>query len=280
MNPDPLRPLTARDTRALLEKLELRPRKALGQNFLTDPNIVRKSLQLAGLEPGENVVEIGPGLGTLTRALLAAGAQVHAVEQDARLVGFLREDLGDHPRLHLLHGDACKLPIAGFAPPPGKVYKIVANLPYAISSPWLEAVLEQTVLPERMALLVQRETADRLTATPGSKHMSALAVFLEGAFQRLPGHPVAASCFHPRPRVESVLFLLHRRLRPHCFQAATRSVIRRLFSQRRKQIRPLARQFLPADTAELWLARLPSPHLRPEQLPFAHWKELDTLLGA
>src|SRR5690606_20018180 len=129
--------LTITETRRLLESLDVRPRKSLGQNFLIDGNIVRKSVELAELKSGETVVEIGPGLGTLTAALLRAGCVVFAVEKDPRLCRYLADELGrKYPHtFSLLEGDAMHHPLAGFRPAAGEPFKIVANLPYAISTP-------------------------------------------------------------------------------------------------------------------------------------------------
>lgn len=270
-----LSPLTPRQTRELLDRLGHHPKRALGQNFLIDANIVRKSLELADLKSGNSVVEVGPGLGTLTRGLLQAGTIVYAIEQDPQLCGYLREDLKGHPRFSLQEGDACKSPLAELDPKRDSPYKIVANLPYAISSPWMEAVLQKNPLPERIVILVQKEMADRMTADPGSKSIGALSIFLEASFERLPGHTVSASCFFPPPKVDSVLFHLRRRENPQIYRAETREKIRDMFTQRRKQIGSLAGRHLPPGVAEAWLSQLPNSKLRPEELSFEHWKQLD-----
>src|ERR1035437_8056366 len=136
-------PLSPTATRELLAKLGHQPKRFLGQNFLVDGNIVRKSLELAGIKPGDAVVEIGPGLGTLTSALLEAGAEVWAVEKDRQLHAHLEETLAkQYPAFHLLEGDAVERPLAGFAPNTStRPFKVVANLPYAISTPWMDEVL-------------------------------------------------------------------------------------------------------------------------------------------
>lgn len=270
-----LDPLTPSRTRSILESLGHRPIKALGQNFLIDSNIVRKSLKLARLEPGDTIVEIGPGLGTLTRALLQADVTVHAIEQDTTLARYLEDTLGDHPHFHLIHGDACRHPLADLAPDSESTYKIVANLPYAISSPWMEGVLQAPVLPERIVILVQREMADRMTASPGSKSVGALTLFLESCFERLPGHRVAATCFYPRPGVDSTLFHLQRRADPSPYREQSREAIRKLFTQRRKQVGTLATRLLPPEVAGPWLQQLDDPKARPEALSFSDWKKLD-----
>src|ERR1035437_2895190 len=161
-------PLSPSATRDLLASLGHHPKRFLGQNFLVDGNIVRKSLELARVQAGDNVVEIGPGLGTLTLALLEAGAEVWAVEKDRVLHAHLAETLAKSfpATLHLLEGDAVELPLAGLASSAGfqpatctagrqdagATFKIVANLPYAIATPWLDAVLSGA-LPVRHALI-------------------------------------------------------------------------------------------------------------------------------
>lgn len=271
-------PLSPSETRALLAQINHFPRRALGQNFLVDGNIVRKSLELAEIGPGDTVVEIGPGLGTLTQALLDAGAHVWAVERDARLAAHLRETL--LPRfpatLHLIEGDALDFPLAGFASPDPATssrVKIVANLPYAISTPWMDAVLSGP-LPERMVLMLQKEAADRYAAAPGSKTFGAISIFLQSAYDVAPGHPVAATCFHPRPEIDSCLLNLHRRAQPFVFSRSTRNLIREVFQHRRKQIGALLRGKL-ADDGRAWLAAAAvAPTARPEQIPVESWQRL------
>jgi 16S rRNA (adenine1518-N6/adenine1519-N6)-dimethyltransferase len=143
-------PLSPTTTRELLTQLNHQPKHFLGQNFLVDGNIVHKSLELAGVSRGDTVVEIGPGLGTLTNALLAAGAEVWAVEKDRQLHAHLLATLAAaQPQLHLMEGDAMDEPLAGLPSTRATSFKIVANLPYAIATPWLDAVLAGP-LPERM----------------------------------------------------------------------------------------------------------------------------------
>ena len=282
-------PLTPSETRNLLERLGHRPRRQLGQNFLVDGNIVRKSLELAQVAPGDRVVELGPGLGTLTSALLEAGASVWAVEFDDRLHAHLEATLtpASGGRLHLMHGDAVVHPLAGLdLPPPAPghsplasrllpQFKIVANLPYSISTPWLDAVLAGP-LPERMVLMVQREAAERFLAEPGTKSFGAITIFLRSAFDAGPGHSVSAGCFYPRPDVDSFLLHLVRKAAPISLPPAVRGTIRTLFQQRRKQIGALLRRHAPG-AAEAWIPVLRAAGLderaRPEQIPIAAWQQ-------
>jgi len=269
--------LTSTATRQALEALGHRPMKRLGQNFLVDGNIVRKSLEMAAIAPGERVVEVGPGLGTLTRALLDGGAEVFAVECDPRLHAHLQATLVAEftERFHLLHGDAVKAPQAGLeaeaqatGEPPERLagktvvahdaanpdpvtaplcdagapcsqsgnFKIVANLPYAISTPWMEKVLAGP-LPSRMVLMLQKEAADRFLAKPGSGNRGAISVFLTAAYVEAGRHPVRRGCFYPAPDVDSVLLRLDRIEQPKPFDAESRDLIRKIFAQRRKTLR-------------------------------------------
>jgi 16S rRNA (adenine1518-N6/adenine1519-N6)-dimethyltransferase len=271
-------PLTLTGTRELLARLGHSPKRFLGQNFLIDGNIVRKSVELGAVQPGEAIVEVGPGLGTLTSALLAAGADVWAVEKDATLAAHLRATLGvEHPgRLHLLEADAVEHPIAGIPAANHPNFKIVANLPYAISTPWMDAVLGGA-LPQRMVLMLQQEAAQRYVASPGTKQFGAISIFVQSAFATDRGHKVPASCFYPAPDVESYLLNLSRRDAPFIFPAATKQLIRACFQQRRKQIGSLLRDKLP-DGGAAWIALLAEAGLdsraRPEEIPVALWQRL------
>ena len=267
-------PLTASETRDILAKLGVHPKHGLGQNFLVDGNIVRKSLELGQVKPGDRVVEVGPGLGTLTRTLLEAGAEVWAVERDAMLARYLVEEVAPlHPgRLHLLEADAMDHPTADI--PADQPFKIIANLPYAISTPWMDAVLEGP-LPERLVLMLQFEAAQRYMAKPGTKQFGSISIFIQSAFDIAPGHKVSGHCFHPRPDVESYLFNLVRKPVPFFFPPAVKRMIRACFQQRRKQIGTLLRGQLP-DGGRAWIDSLvaagQSPTVRPEDIPLKLWQ--------
>lgn len=283
-------PLSPTATRALLTELGHQPKRFLGQNFLVDGNIVRKSLELAQVQPGDVVIEIGPGLGTLTTALLEAGAQVWAVEKDRALHAHLVATL--EPRFpetfHLLEGDAVEHPLAGWKIPetsresaatsPG--CKVVANLPYAIATPWLDAVLEGP-LPTRLVLMLQQEAAQRYSAQPGSKSFGAISVFLQSAYHLAPGHRVAAACFYPRPDVESYLLHLVRQPVPLTFSASFKNLVRACFQQRRKQIGALLRGHFPASPP-FWREPLAAAGLseqtRPEAVTLACWQQLAAIM--
>lgn len=270
--------LTPSSTRALLGQLGHSPRKALGQNFLVDGNIVRKSVQLAEVAPGEAVVEVGPGLGTLTRELLAAGADVWAVELDARLAAHLRENLLPEAggRLHLHEGDCVDAPRGDF--PADRPFKVVANLPYAVSTPWMDGILEGP-LPRRMVLMLQKEAADRYCCPSGDKNFGAISIFLQSAYDRQPGHKVPRACFFPVPGVDSVLLHLCAKGGPFIFSPETKRLVRQLFTQRRKQIAGLLREYGEGFDTEAWFQSVAAmgvrPTTRPEDIPVEAWQVLD-----
>jgi 16S rRNA (adenine1518-N6/adenine1519-N6)-dimethyltransferase len=273
-------PLTPSATRDLLAKLGHLPKRFLGQNFLVDGNIVRKSLELAQIAPGDVVVEVGPGLGTLTSALLTAGTELWAVEKDRTLHAHLSETLEKEfpSTFHLLEGDAIEHPLAALPTNRSARFKVVANLPYAISTPWMDAVLSGP-LPERLVLMLQQEAAQRYAAAHGSKQFSAISIFLQSAYDLAPGHKVASGCFYPKPDIESYLLHLVRKPAPFIFSPETKALIRACFQQRRKQIGSLLRQNLPDETrVAAWLAVLAaaglSPQTRPEDIPAPLWTQL------
>jgi 16S rRNA (adenine1518-N6/adenine1519-N6)-dimethyltransferase len=228
------------------------------------------------------VVEVGPGLGTLTGALLDAGAEVWAVELDRTLHGHLASGLAAlHPeRLHLMEADAVEFPLAGLPAGRAASSKVVANLPYAISTPWMDAVLSGP-LPSRMVLMLQREAAERYTASPGTRAFGSISIFLQAAYSSAPGHRVSPGCFHPRPDVDSALLHLVRKDSPKVFSPEHKVLIRRFFQQRRKQIGSAARDLIPGH-ARQWLELLAaeghSPSVRAEAIPVATWIRLASAL--
>ena len=273
--------LTHRQTRQLLRDLGLRPKRKLGQNFLIDGNIVRRAIGLAALGANDIVVEVGPGLGALTRPLLECGVRVFAVECDRWLYRHLSETIGrEYPeRFDILRADAVKRPTGRFPEdptiPPGSTFIVVASLPYAITTPWLASLLGGP-LPETMVLFLQKEAADRITAPVGSKKLGAISIFFQSVFKTEFRKRVSQHCFYPEPAIESVLIQFSRREEPHVFLKETRALIRAIFSQRRKQIGTICRNRV--DLHVWWqtlAARGISPQVRPEGITMELWRELD-----
>ena len=277
-------PLSPSETTSLLERLGHLPKKKLGQNFLIDGNIVEKSLQLADLPASGDVVEIGPGLGTLTRKLLDAGQTVHSVEIDYRLAENIEKTEAEaiqQGKLILSRADAVKMPL-GSLPESITNYAIVANLPYAISSAWLESVLKTQRLPTRMVLMMQKEAVERIWAQPGTKEYHALSIFISNTYQLTEKHPVSRQCFYPAPSVDSMLIRMDMKEDAFLFSSATRALIRKIFTQRRKQLGSLAKKEEPKvkEIILQWLEESDHPiSSRPEQIPAKDWKSLGELLN-
>ena len=209
--------------------MNVSPKKELGQHFLVDENILGVIGRLAGLAPGDVVLEIGPGLGVLTRYLAARVARVHAVELDASLEPHLR-DAGANVTLHL--GDALRLDVAALAP---DATKLVANLPYNIATPLLVESLDGLPAIELWCVMVQREVADRLFASPGTKAYGAVSVLVRLVCERTGFHPVSRTVFRPRPNVDSALVAFRRTGLPPDY-AHVKEVVTAAFAHRRKTL--------------------------------------------
>jgi 16S rRNA (adenine1518-N6/adenine1519-N6)-dimethyltransferase len=236
--------LGASDVRALASRLGVRPTKTLGQNFVHDAGTVRRIVRTAGVRPGERILEIGPGLGSLTLALLEAEADVVAVEIDPPLAAALPETVAEFApaatgRLQVVESDAMRLADPGLLPgePPTA---LVANLPYNVAVPVLLTALEHLPSLERVLVMVQAEVADRLAAGPGSRTYgvpSAKAAWWTHAER---AGTIGRQVFWPVPNVDSALVRLSRRDRspaPAELRVATFAVIDAAFAQRRKTLR-------------------------------------------
>ena len=267
--------------RELVEYFEstgFRPKQRLGQNFLVDPNLTRKLVDCTELEPGDTVVEIGPGMGMISREILGRGVKLIAVERDAALKSYLESALlNQYPdSLTLIDGDAVDLPLGGAKNP--ELTKVIANPPFSITGPWLAGILDLG-FPKRLSLLLQKEAVDRITAQAGSKLFGVLAMRLEAAYEVVHTHPVPPSCFYPAPQVESRIVVFHRRETPYCFTSATLELVQMLFTQRRKQIGARLKKVLSPELLISWQHILESHNLdfqsRPEQIPTHVWIELD-----
>ncbi len=268
--------LTPSKTLAILKEINHEPAKKLGQNFLIDSNIVRKSLELADVSANDCVVEVGPGLGTLTGALLDSGAKLWAVELDKKLFGYIQNNYGNNPALSLINADAIDFPLAAL-PSEIKNFKIVANLPYAISTPWLDKVLSLR-LPQYMSLMLQKEAAVRFVAKNESSEYSPISIFLNSAYDVKAMHKVSASCFYPRPKVDSLLLALVIKPEPFIFMPETKELIRKIFSRRRKQILSIAKD-LENENLISWIKNSESftTESRPETIALKDWQNLDKM---
>ena len=228
--------LGPRETRALLERHGLRPKTSIGQHFVTDPNTIRKVVSLAGLARGDLVLEVGPGIGSLSLGILERGARLIAVEVDRALEPVLAEVLeGSNARVVI--GDAMHIDVKKLLR--GRPTKLVANLPYQIATPLVLDLLAGVPAIQSFTVMVQKEVGERLAARPGDDAygaVSAKIAFLASA--RIAGR-VSRRVFYPMPDVESVIVQIDRRARPaeRIAQPRLFAVIEAGFAQRRKTIR-------------------------------------------
>lgn len=231
----------------LIRLYDLDPKKSLGQNFLIDENYLEQIVSAADLSAADTVLEIGPGLGILTRALGDRAGRVVAVELDDRLISVLRTGFATRDNISIVHGDILDLdpptvvatgsgePASGTAAPVR--YKVVANLPYYITSPVLRRLLESTPPAQRIVVMVQKEVAQRICATPGD--MSILAVSVQFYAEPSIVCTVPAQAFHPRPKVDSAVLRLDVRPQPYFPDADVErffAIVRAGFGQKRKQL--------------------------------------------
>jgi len=222
----------------LLRARGLRPKKSFGQSFLQDEGICGRIATLATTPAGGTVVEIGAGLGALTRPLLARAARVVAIERDRDLVPILQAELGAEPALELVEADAATHDW-GASLAPGPAPRVIAgNLPYAITGKLVSRVVAHRDSLDRAVLMMQREVADRLVAEPGSSAYGAASVFAQAAFDVARALRVAAGAFWPVPQVDSAVVVLTPPPEPRAGETPTfREVVKRAFAQRRKTLR-------------------------------------------
>jgi 16S rRNA (adenine1518-N6/adenine1519-N6)-dimethyltransferase len=230
--------LTAADVRALATRLDLRPTKTLGQNFVIDPNTVRRLVRTAGVGVDDVVVEVGPGLGSLTLGLLEVATRVVAVEIDPTLAGELAATVADRlperaDRLEVVLQDA--LTLTGVPGPPPTAF--VANLPYNVAVPVLLRLLEHLPSLRTGLVMVQAEVADRLVAPPGSRTYGIPSVKAAWYAQVRRAGAIGRNVFWPAPHVDSGLVAFTRREPPPGDREATFAVVDAAFAQRRKTLR-------------------------------------------
>jgi len=265
---------------ALLRRYGIEPRKELSQHFLVDRSALKRIVAAAELTPGQHVLEIGAGPGTLTRALVDAGVRVTAVELDRALLRVLEEELGDQPNVRLVGGDILSLDVGELMG--GEPYGVVANLPYAITSAVLRHLLEASLPPQRMVLMVQREVAERIVARDGRMSLLAVSVHFYGQPRLVMRLKPAA--FHPPPQVESAVIRID--LRPPPLPPQQREgffrLVRAGFAQPRKQLRNSLSAGLGIDPQEATQALAQAhidPRLRAERLSVADWVRLSQAIS-
>jgi len=259
--------VTPSEVTALLREHGIRPSKALGQHFLADNNMAARIVRLAGVRPGDHVVEVGPGLGALTLALREAGAHVRAVELDKRLAGVVRGEGFD-----VVTADALEVDWAAVLGD-HEHWVMVSNLPYNVATPVVVRALEEAPSIARFLVMVQREVGERLASAPGSKAYGAVTVKVAYYADAEVVGTVPPEVFVPRPNVESALVRLTRRPAPVAVTDPDRlfSLVRAGFATRRKTLRrALASE---VDAAAFAAAGI-DPGARAETLSLEQWAAL------
>jgi 16S rRNA (adenine1518-N6/adenine1519-N6)-dimethyltransferase len=235
------------DPRRVLARHGLAPKRGFSQNFLTARTVVDRIVEALAPAGGELVIELGPGLGTLTAALLRAGARVTAVDMDRDMLRVLSLELGAVPGFQAVEGDATQVDLASLSGQgvrdqasgrePGKV-AVAGNLPYAVTGGIFRRLVSEYTWVDRAVLMVQREVRDRLIAEPGTKAYGALTVFTRGVYEVRPVCIVPPGAFHPPPRVESAVVALAPRTQPiDVTKRGFERSVRASFEARRKTLR-------------------------------------------
>lgn len=224
-------------TNHILHRFKLRADKKLGQNFLIDEDIVRRIVRAAELTPADKVLEVGPGIGTLTQGLAESGADVVAVELDKRLLPVLDVTLAGYDNVRIVNGDILKVDIMQELG--AENFKVCANLPYYITTPIIFALLEKRLPMERLVAMVQKEVAERMAAKPGGRDYGALSVAIQYFTEPEIAFIVPPSSFIPAPAVDSAVIVCKRRQKPPvevCDEALFFRVVKAAFSMRRKML--------------------------------------------
>lgn len=279
-------------TRAIMEKYGIRTKKSFGQNFLTDLNVLKNIVEAADITANDNVIEIGPGIGALTEQLAQAAGEVLALEIDQDLIPVLKEVLSPYDNVKVINQDVLQanLPelIKKEFKDPSRPIKVVANLPYYITSPILMNLLASPVEWATICVMMQKEVAQRLTAKPGTKQYGALTLAIEYQMQAKIAFDVSRKVFVPSPNVDSAIVVLTPRKNPLPVQPFDRQklfgFIRGCFAHRRKSLwnnlqgvigkDPAVKEKMTSVLTQLDI----SPQIRPEKLTLEQFIELANAL--
>lgn len=267
-------------TRAIMEKYGIKTKKSFGQNFLTDLNVLKKIVTAAEITKEDNVIEIGPGIGALTEQLAQAAGQVLALEIDSDLIPVLKEVLSPYDNVMVLNQDVLKANLPALIQQqftdPTKPIKVVANLPYYITSPILMGLLASPVKWAAICVMMQKEVAQRLAAQPGTKQYGALTLAIQYEMTTKIAFDVSRRAFVPSPNVDSAIVLLQPRQEPLKVQPFDKKklfgFIRGCFAHRRKSLWNNLQSVVGKDTAtknkmrEILEQLGISPQIRPERL--------------
>lgn len=279
-----------KNTIEIIQKYEFMFQKKFGQNFLIDTHVLEKIISAAGITKNDCVLEIGPGIGTMTQYLAENAGHVVAVEIDRNLIPILKETLADYDNVTVINEDILRVDIKALAEEynGGKPIKVVANLPYYITTPIIMGLFESGVPIDNITVMVQKEVADRMKEGPGSKDYGALSLAVQYYAEPEIVANVPPNCFIPRPNVGSAVIRLtrHKEMPVQVKDPALMfKIIRASFNQRRKTLQnglgnapelPYTKEQIAAAIAEMGL----TPTIRGEALSLAQFAQLSDILGA
>lgn len=279
-----------KNTIEIIQKYEFMFQKKFGQNFLIDTHVLEKIISAAGITKDDCVLEIGPGIGTMTQYLAENAGHVVAVEIDRNLIPILKETLADYDNVTVINEDILRVDIKALAEEynGGKPIKVVANLPYYITTPIIMGLFESGVPIDNITVMVQKEVADRMKEGPGSKDYGALSLAVQYYAEPEIVANVPPNCFIPRPNVGSAVIRLtrHKEMPVQVKDPALMfKIIRASFNQRRKTLQnglgnapelPYTKEQIAAAIAEMGL----TPTIRGEALSLAQFAQLSDILGA
>ncbi len=278
-----------KNTIEIIQKYEFMFQKKFGQNFLIDTHVLEKIISAAGITKNDCVLEIGPGIGTMTQYLAENAGHVVAVEIDRNLIPILKETLADYDNVTVINEDILRVDIKALAEEynDGKPIKVVANLPYYITTPIIMGLFESGVPIDNITVMVQKEVADRMKEGPGSKDYGALSLAVQYYAEPEIVANVPPNCFIPRPNVGSAVIRLtrHKEMPVEVKDPALMfKIIRASFNQRRKTLQnglgnapelPYTKEQIAAAIAEMGL----TPTIRGEALSLAQFAQLSDILG-
>ena len=278
-----------KNTIEIIQKYEFMFQKTFGQNFLIDTHVLEKIISAAGITKNDCVLEIGPGIGTMTQYLAENAGHVVAVEIDRNLIPILKETLADYDNVTVINGDILRVDIKALAEEynGGKPIKVVANLPYYITTPIIMGLFESGVPIDNITVMVQKEVADRMKEGPGSKDYGALSLAVQYYAEPEIVANVPPNCFIPRPNVGSAVIRLtrHKEMPVEVKDPVLMfKIIRASFNQRRKTLQnglgnapelPYTKEQIAAAIAEMGL----TPTIRGEALSLAQFAQLSDILG-
>ena len=278
-----------KNTIEIIQKYEFMFQKKFGQNFLIDTHVLEKIISAAGITKNDCVLEIGPGIGTMTQYLAENAGHVVAVEIDRNLIPILKETLADYNNVTVINEDILRVDIKALAEEynGGKPIKVVANLPYYITTPIIMGLFESGVPIDNITVMVQKEVADRMKEGPGSKDYGALSLAVQYYAEPEIVANVPPNCFIPRPNVGSAVIRLtrHKEMPVQVKDPALMfKIIRASFNQRRKTLQnglgnaselPYTKEQIAAAIAEMGL----TPTIRGEALSLAQFAQLSDILG-